>query len=181
MWIDILLLILLIIGIYKGWTQGLIISVFAAAAWVLGLTGALKLSTVASVYLRDHLNIQSQYLPVISFVLIFIIIAFMVFLLGKALEKIIEISQLGFINRALGALLKCMVFILLFSIFIWLINQAGFISPETKTESKTFSFLLPAADTAIDQAEKYLPAVKTIFYDIEIFFEDLAKEASEKV
>jgi membrane protein required for colicin V production len=174
MWIDILFLILLVIAIYKGWSHGITISLFTAAAWILGILGALKLSAVVALYMRDNLNLQSQYTPVISFILVFIIIAFMVYMLGKALEKIIEIAQLGFINRALGALLKVMVFALMFSFFIWLINQAGFISPETKTESKTFSYLLPMADAAIHFFDQYLPAVKSIFFDIENFFEELA-------
>ncbi len=176
MWIDILFLIFIAIAIWKGWSHGFIITFFTTAAWILGIIGALKFCAVVSIYLRDQYQFSSQYLTVISFIIIFIIIAFFVFMIGKALEKVVEIAQLGFINRALGVLLRVIVFIVVFSFFIWLINQAGFISPETKTQSKTFSYLLPTADAAIHFFDQYLPAVKSIFSDIEAFFEELAKK-----
>jgi len=176
-WIDITFLIIVLIGIWRGWRQGLIISIFAALAWVLGITGAMKLCTVMAIFLRDKFELNSPYAPVISFILIFIVIAFIVYGMGKLLERVIEVVGLGFINRALGVVMRVIIFSFLFSMFIWLINQAGLISPETRSQSKTVGFLLPAADHAINFFGSILPVVKNIFADIEHFFEDLANKA----
>ncbi len=174
MWIDIVFLLTAIYSLWKGWRQGFIISLFTTLAWILGITGALKLSAVFAVTLRDRFDFISPYTPVISFILIFLLIAFIVYLIGKALETFIQIIQLGFINRILGSVLRLVVFALLFSLFIWLINQAGMISPETKVESRTYSFLQSYSQYAIDLCNEYMPALKSIFYDIENFFEELA-------
>src|SRR6185369_3185518 len=99
MWIDIVLLILVIIGIVRGWQHGFIISVFITAAWTLGIVGALKLCSVASAAIRDQFGWNSQYLPVIAFIIVFFVIALVIYLLGKSLEKVIEVAQLGFINK----------------------------------------------------------------------------------
>lgn len=181
MWIDISFLIIVLIGIWRGWRQGLIISIFATLAWVLGITGAMKLCTVMAIFFRDKFELQSPYVAVISFILIFIVIALIVYGMGKLLERVIEIVGLGFINRALGVLLRVLIFTFLFSMFIWLINQAGLISPETRSQSKTIGYLLPTADQAINFFGNILPAVKNIFADIEHFFEDLANKAKSTV
>jgi len=177
MWIDIVLLILVIIGIVRGWQHGFIISIFITAAWVLGIIGALKLCSVAAESIRDHFNWNNQYLPVLAFLGVFIIIAMVIYFFGKMLEKIIEVAQLGFINKMLGVILRVSVLVLVFSLFIWLINQAAMISPETKTQSKTFNFLDKTANVTIHFADQHLPALKNIFADIEKFFEELSKHA----
>ena len=181
MWIDITFLIIVLIGIWRGWRQGLIISIFSALAWILGIVGAMKLCTVMAIFLRDKFELHSPYIAVISFILIFIVIALIVYGMGKLLERVIEIAGLAFINRALGVVLRVIIFTFLFSMFIWLINQAGLISPETKSQSKTFGFLLPAADHAINFFGNMLPLVKNTFADIEHFFEGLASKAKSTV
>jgi membrane protein required for colicin V production len=69
MWIDIVWLIFAVFGIWKGWSQGLIISVFNTLAWVAGIFGAIKFCTIASQFLQDKFDLHSSYLPVISFLL----------------------------------------------------------------------------------------------------------------
>lgn len=174
MWIDITWAVLVIIGIWRGWRQGLIISIFAVLAWVTGIIGAIKLCTVASQYLERSFNIHSNYLPVISFTLVFIIIAFLIYLIGKMLEKIIEIAQLGSFNKICGVILRVAIYTMLFSIFLWLINEAGFISPATKTQSRTYNFFAALSDFTIQHVSDYFPAVKVIFNDLQQFFENMS-------
>ncbi len=177
MWIDIVFLILALYSLWKGWQQGFIISLFVTIAWVAGIIGALKLCGVTAVLLRDNMGVTSRYTPVIAFMLIFLLIVFSVYLIGKALEKIIQIIQLGFINRILGGILRILIFTFMFSLFVWLINQAGLIAPETKTESRTYSFLQYAAEQDILFFGRFSPFVQNIFHDIEHFFENVALKA----
>ena len=181
MWIDITLLVLVIIGIVRGWQHGFIISVFITAAWILGIIGGLKFCTAAAVALRDHFHFESSYTPVIAFLLVFFIIALIIYWLGKALEKVIEIAQLGFINKLLGIVLRVAAFFFVFSLFIWLINQAGFLSPEIKVQSKTYYFLDLSANYTISFFGQHLPALKSVFNDIEKFFEQLSEKAKTVV
>ncbi|MFI5134581.1 MAG: CvpA family protein [Chitinophagales bacterium] len=177
MWIDIIFLIVVVIGIIRGWKHGFIISVFITAAWILGIFGALKFCSVAAVWLRDHFGLQSSYTPVIAFVGVFIVIALVIYLIGKSLEKVIQIVQLGFVNRALGVVLRVAVFTFVFSLFIWMLDRGGFISADTKNQSKTYSTLEWTAKNSIDFIDENLPALKNIFNDIEKFFEDLSKKS----
>src|SRR2546430_8791175 len=69
MWIDITLLIIALLALWKGWQKGFIISIFTSLAWILGIIGALKLSTVAAILLRDKFGWHSTYVPIVSFIL----------------------------------------------------------------------------------------------------------------
>lgn len=181
MWIDIVLLILVIIGIIRGWQHGFIISVFITAAWILGIMGALKFCSVAAITIRDKFHWDSNYLPVIAFILVFLLIALMIYLIGKALEKVVEVAQLGFINKLLGIVLRVSVLFFVFSLFIWLINEGGMISSEVKTQSKSYHVLEYTANTTIHFFDEHMPAIRNIFEDIEKFFEDISKKADTMV
>src|SRR4030095_11272660 len=170
MWIDIVWLILAVFGIWKGWSQGLIISVFTTMAWVAGLLGAIKLCTVASQLLQEKFDVHSNYLPVISFLLVFILIALVIYLIGKSLEKIIEIAHLGFFNKITGAILRVAIYTLLFSVFLWLINESGLIPEPVKKQSRTYNYLSSVSNYAINHASDYSPAVRNIFNDLQHFF-----------
>lgn len=141
MWIDIVLLVAVILGIIKGWQHGLIISVFVTAAWILGVIGALKFCSLVADQLRDRFEWQGEYVPVVAFILIFIVIAFVIYLIGKSLEKVIEVAQLGTINKLLGVALRVTIYVFVFSMFLWLVNEAGFVSEEVKAQSRTYRFL----------------------------------------
>lgn len=179
MWIDITLVILLIYGTWKGLKQGLIISVFTLVAWVVGILAAIKLSSRASLWMQQQFDIHSNYLPVVSFLAVFIIIALIIYLIGKSLEKVVEIAQLGFINKLAGAILRIVIYTLIFSIFIWLLNEAGFISTEVKTQSKTYFFIGWVSDYAINHLADYLPSVKEMFTELQQFFENISKSAEQ--
>ena len=181
MWIDIVLLVAVILGIIKGWQHGLIISVFVTAAWILGVIGALKFCSLVADQLRDRFEWQGEYVPVVAFILIFIVIAFVIYLIGKSLEKVIEVAQLGTINKLLGVALRVTIYVFVFSMFLWLVNEAGFVSEEVKAQSRTYRFLQMFSNAAISFFDQYLPAIRNIFRDIEKFFEDLAGKDDQVV
>ncbi|MBA2423538.1 MAG: CvpA family protein [Chitinophagales bacterium] len=171
MWIDIVWLILALFGLWKGWTQGLILSIFITLAWIIGLLGALKLSSVMSHTLQEIFNIQADYLPVLSFIVVFILIALLIYLVGKSLEKIIEMAHLGIINKISGAILRIGIYTLLFGIFLRMIDQIGFIKPELKASSKTYGTITDVTAYIINHASGLMPVIKKLFEGFHNFFE----------
>lgn len=170
MLIDILCVLILGLGFYNGFRKGLIIVIFTVLAWIIGLIGALKFASVGAVYMRDKWDISSDYNPVISFTLIFIVIGLIVFLMGKVLEKMVDMAQLGIVNKMLGAILKTGTYLLLFSTLLWILNQAGIISPEAKTQSKLYSYVSPVAPFVINELGAWVPAFKNLLKDIQHYY-----------
>lgn len=176
MWIDIIWMVLALYGIWKGWTTGLILSIFTALAWGCGILAALKLSSVAATVLHDKFNIASDYMPVISFIAVFVIIALVIYLIGKSLEKIIEVTNLGLLNKIAGAVLYVTIFTIVLSIFVWLIDQVSLVTPSVKSQSKTYGYINQISDFMINDLATYTPKVKQIFTDFQEFLENLSKQ-----
>ena len=105
--IDIIFAILIVISIFKGYRKGLIIAIFSIVALIVGLAAALKLSATVAAYLQNSVNISGKWLPFLSFAMVFGLVAVLVGMGGKLIEKTFEMALLGWANRIGGILLFC--------------------------------------------------------------------------
>ena len=137
--LDLIILIPLAWSAYKGFSKGLIISVASLLALLLGIYGSIRFSDITSGYLIDHFEFSSQYLPIISFAITFILIVVAIHFLARILDKIVKAVALGFINRISGALFGIIKTAFILSIVILLIDKfdskTGIISTEQKESS----------------------------------------------
>ena len=173
MLIDIFLLLFLAYGFWRGFTRGLIVSIFSVLAWFIGLLAALKFSSSGAIWMRQHWGMKSDYTPLISFFIIMILVGLIVFFMGKALEKIVQVAQLGWINKTCGAILKVGIFFLIYCTLIWLMNRGGMISPETKAQSKTFGLIENVAPNFFDFLGKQIPVCKGLLQDISAYYNQI--------
>ncbi|MDG1477113.1 MAG: CvpA family protein [Vicingaceae bacterium] len=136
---DIIIIIPLLWGAYKGFKKGIIIEVASFIALGLGIWGGMKFSSVSAKYLSKAFDIAENIMPLISFAVTFILIVIAVFTLAKMLQKIIKMVALGFVNKAAGALFGMLKFGLIMSVIINFTNiineQVTFIEPEMKNTS----------------------------------------------
>lgn len=145
--IDIVLIIPIAWLAYRGFKKGLIIELASLAALILGIYAALYFSGIVADFLTNNLNIQTDYLSIISFIITFIGVVILVHFLGKLLEKIINMVALGFINKLFGAVFGILKAAILLSIIILILNH--FNSKLISEEKKESSFLYnPISDIA---------------------------------
>ena len=121
-YIDILIIIPLLWGAYKGFTKGLITEIASLLSLILGIYGAIKLSNYTSSFLIKTFDFTSEYLPVISFAITFIIIVILVHLISKLIDSMIKTASLGVVNRILGAVFGTAKFLLILGVVIILLN-----------------------------------------------------------
>lgn len=136
---DIIIIIPLLWGAFKGFKKGLVIEVASLIALFLGVWGGVKFSSVSANYLGEMFNISEKLMPLISFSVTFIIIVIAVFLLAKLLQRFIKMVALGTINKIAGAAFGVLKFGLIISVLLSLINninaQIQFIEPEMEDSS----------------------------------------------
>lgn len=173
MLIDIGFLLFIAFGFWRGFTRGIIVAIFSFLAWSIGLLGALKFSSWGAFFLRDHMGIKSDYNPIISFVLIMIVIALIIYFMGKVLEKMIQVVQMGWLNKTLGGLLKASIYFLMYCVIIWLFNKAGSISPESKAQSKLFDYIVAVAPAVFDWLGRNVPAMQGLLQDINRYYDQI--------
>ena len=155
--IDIILTVILMIAVIKGYRQGLIIALFSVIALIIGLAAAMKLSVVVAGYIGRTVKISDQWLPVISFAVVFFIIVLLVRWGAALLQKGVEIALLGWVNRLGGILLYVVLYVLIFSVIIFYADQLQFIKPETKSQSVTYSYIQPWGPKVMDGIGKGTP------------------------
>ncbi|MEO7309764.1 MAG: CvpA family protein [Chitinophagaceae bacterium] len=178
MLIDIVFLALMVIAVFKGFSKGLIIALFSVVAYIVGIAAALKLSTVVANRLKDSISVSNQWLPVISFAVVFIIVVILVRLGAKLIEKTFQVALLGWVNRLAGILLFIVIYTLIYSVVLFYADKMGLLKPETIATSNSYNYIAPWGPKVIDGLAKLIPVFKDMFSDLESFFDSLAKKAA---
>ncbi|OJY87728.1 MAG: hypothetical protein BGP13_04655 [Sphingobacteriales bacterium 40-81] len=178
MWLDIVFVIILITAVIKGISRGIIMAIFSFIGWFIGLAAALKLSASLAAYLQDHTAINSKWLPLLSFIIVFVIAVLLVQLAGKAVEKIFTISLLGWVNKLGGALLYAAMYTLAFSIILFFAGKMHLISEATASSSRVYSMLSGLGPSVIEAIGTIMPFIKNSFHELEKYFENAGKKGS---
>jgi membrane protein required for colicin V production len=176
--IDILFAVILIIAIIKGLRKGLAVALFSIVAFIIGLAAALKLSAAVAVYLEKNLAVSNHWLPVISFLVVFIVVVVLVNLGGKLVEKTFEMAFLGWVNRVGGAIFYVLLYTIIFSVLLFYAEKMNFIKQETIGKSITFPYIKPWGPVVIDTFGKIIPVFKDSFQQLEGFFEEVSDKIS---
>jgi len=176
--LDLLLAVVIILAVIKGFQRGLIIGVFSLVAVIIGLAAAMKLSIVVAGYVGEAVNVSDEWLPVISFALVFIAVVLLIRLGANAIERTVEIVMLGWVNRLGGVLLYAAIYIVVFSVLLFYAEQVDLIRPETIEKSLTYSFIQPWGPKVIDSIGTIIPLFKGMFSELELFFENVSKKIS---
>ncbi len=170
--IDIVLIIPIIWFAYQGFKRGFVIELASLVALILGIYVALYFSGYAANFLVNNLNMGPKYLTVVSFIITFIVIVFLVYMVGRILERVINMVALGFINKIAGGafgILKAVVFM---SIVLMIINHFNdeFISAEKKDGSMLYTPIEGIAPMLWDSIEDWDindPKVKELQEDMD--------------
>lgn len=148
-YIDIILILPLLYGAFKGFSKGLIVEVATLLGLVLGVYTAIRYSGYTEEFLRDFLNITSRYLSYIALGITFLIVVMLVCLLGKMLTKFIDMVSLGLINKLLGTVLGAAKYFVILCVVLLIADALDdkfhFISKETKESSLLFDPFLTFA------------------------------------
>jgi membrane protein required for colicin V production len=178
MLLDIIFAVIIVFAIIKGYQRGLIVGLFSLIAVIIGLAAAMKLSTLAAGYIGKAVKISDQWLPIISFAVVFLIVVLLIRLGARVIEKTVEVALLGWVNKLGGIILFAAIYIVVFSVLLFYAEQVKLLQPETIQKSVTYSFVQPWGPKAINGFGSIIPVFKDMFGDLESFFDGVAKDMS---
>ncbi|MCA6074429.1 CvpA family protein [Fulvivirga sedimenti] len=162
--LDIVLLVPLIVGAYSGFREGFLHELFSILAFIIGLLAAFKLLHVGIELLRDNFNLDGAWLPLISFVGIFIVVLILTKWVGKALKSVVHATPLGAVDKLAGAVLALFKFALGVSVVLWVLDTFGISLPETWTEgSLLYPYLRPMSEELMSWIAVVLPFANDLF------------------
>ena len=132
-------IVLLIWAVFRGYSQGFILQLTLLAALALGIFAALKLSGYTAEKLVDYISVSSESLYLISMGITFVLVFIGVNLVGKMVEKMVEVVQLSFINRLFGVIFSLAKTIILLGILLAFINRIDQRTPLLPKNSREHS------------------------------------------
>ena len=152
---DIIIAVMLLIAFIAGVRKGIIRQLFGLAALLLGVYGAFRFSHVAGGYLSEWFKISGHFAQGISFVVIFVLILFLVILIGRMAARLISLATLGGVDKILGGVFSVLkivcVLCVLQSIVQFFNAQFHFLSAAVET-----SFFYRFFDTVCHLVFPYL-------------------------
>jgi len=151
--LDIIFIIPIVWLAYKGFSKGLIIELTTLAALALGIYISLHFSHLTANFLVEHFEISKKYLSIISFIITFILVVIALNIIGKMLEKIIDLVALSFLNKSFGGffgVLKAVIFLSFIIYFINKFDKNRFLFSESLTsESALYEYIEDVAPAVI--------------------------------
>jgi membrane protein required for colicin V production len=169
--IDFIYLVLLVWFMMKGYRKGLVFAAFSLAAVLIAMLGALKFSHKLSAYLFNEQSSLSPWIPMLSYLVVFIAIVFIINMIARTIDKGLKTVKLGWVNKMAGALVYGIIVTFVWSSVLWLADKVSLIRPETKAGSKTYAIVEPFAAKGFDIIGKVLPFVKESYTELGSMFD----------
>jgi membrane protein required for colicin V production len=163
--IDILLLILLVLAVYKGWTKGFIMAIFVFISYFAALALAFHFSGTVEGYIRSHSDSDSKWYSFLAFILVMVAGIIAVRLVGKLIEKSAELMLLGLVNRFLGILVMAIIYVTFFSVILVYCSRFGLMGEGQATDSKSLNSLMKYGHWLVSHFSDWMPALKNLFND----------------
>lgn len=150
-WIDLILGIILLIGLIRGFLNGFVYEIAHLGAFFLGCYAAFKLSDKVVPSVSRMLEADPSTVRYLSFFLVFLAVWIGVILLGKLFDGLVSVALLGIFNKFAGAVFGLLKYLVVTSVLVFFFHKADtryrWISPDTKAASHLY---YPVLHTATD-------------------------------
>ena len=144
--IDIIIAVCFLPCLFFGLKHGLVKQITSLCTIYFGVTLSLRFSAPVIEWLSSHVNISPLAAKMVSFLVIFFVIALLLSLLGRLVEKVLQITLLGWVNKVLGVAMAFIIFAVTLSAITFIVDQANnslsFIPKEQISESRIYPELL---------------------------------------
>jgi membrane protein required for colicin V production len=139
--LDIILAVILLFGLVRGFMNGFFVEVTSLVALALGVYGAIHFSYFAGDFLKDKVDWQEKTIQIVAFAITFVIIVLLISLTGKLLTKIADVAALGILNKVAGAAFGAAKLALILSIILIVFSKLNRTLPFVSQEGLDSSVL----------------------------------------
>lgn len=155
-WFDLTTLILLLVALVKGYRKGFIMQLVGLTVIVLAAIFGGKLAETILPEINRFLDISSNLARVLSFLIAFGLIAVVISIIGRLIQKFVDVVFLSFFNRILGSVIAVGTMMVVLSIVLNLVlmldKRENMISNEIRKES----FFFERVETVVPAIVPYL-------------------------
>jgi membrane protein required for colicin V production len=143
---------------------------------LIGLAAAIKLSAVLATHMKSDLHLSSRWLPILAFVLVFILVLLIIHWAGRLLEKILQMVMLAWLNKLGGILLFFILYLSIYSVILFYGTRSGHISKQAVGDSHMYFLIAPFGPAVIRFITGFIPYGHDMFHALEGFFGKVARD-----
>ena len=174
-YLDIAIAVPLLYGLIKGFSNGIIKEITNVLSVVLAIYVGVHFADLIEPYLRSSvLSDYERAMPLIAFVLVFIIILIIIKSIGELIDRITKLLALGIISRFLGAIFGIVKIIFIFSGMLFFLTEYNIIDHQTEKDSILLTPIKDVSEILIPKINKH----KRIIIDTT---KENTKKAKEKI
>ena len=167
--IDIIIVLLLLLGAYKGYSKGMLLEIIGILAFFVALVTGFMLLNWAMDFLQTKIEISDSLLPYVAFLLLFAAIVIGINLLGKALKKVLDLTFFGTFDSLAGAIIGLFKWALAISFLIWMVNTLEIEIPsDSLSGSRVYPLLQPFAPIVFNTLSDVLPTAESFFQQFRV-------------
>ena len=168
---DIIVVILIGVGMYRGFKKGMVSRVAAIIGIVLSIIAGLNFSAATQEWLSERLVLDPTIITILSFLLIAVVVMVVVTFIFKFLEDLFGKMNLG-INNALGAVAGGYLTALGVSIVINILRPLNIPSETSISDSMTYEPMRSFAVENLRLALGVMPLAKEALERLDNFVDD---------
>lgn len=148
--LDAIILICLIPAIIQGLRKGFISQAIAIVSVIVGIWSSARFADLTVQWLMKHISVSEPTLKIIAFAVILVAVFFILGLIGRLLEKVLDFAFLGWINKLAGAAFSTLKTFLILGLVAMAFNSFNnvfeVVKPEVLEESIFYGPVKGTAD-----------------------------------
>jgi membrane protein required for colicin V production len=168
--LDLIILLPLLWGAYMGYRKGLLIELISLVVVIVAVMLSFKLLTKGIAIVGSYVTSIPKALPIISFLVLFIVLLLGLSLLGKALKGLLHKTIFKDFDKVLGAALGLFKFAFIVSNLLWVIEKSeSLFGKKMVTASILFPFVKPVAQHVYTGISWAFPFAKDLLLNLAVF------------
>lgn len=152
-WFDLLVVILVVATLIKGFVSGLIMQIASLAGIILGAMFAGKISEFIAPKFIQWFEGSPHIIGALSYVIAFLLIMIVLLLFGKMVQSFVKAIKLNTANRVAGAAFCCVKWVVVFSILINVVSEMDqgqhLIKESVRKQSYTYTAVTAISQTIV--------------------------------
>ncbi|MBP6872446.1 MAG: CvpA family protein [Bacteroidales bacterium] len=137
--LDFIILLPIVWLCIRGFMKGLIIELATLAGMALGILAAYYFAADLQALMQDYFSLSEKGTRIVAYILIFLVVLFTVWLIGKLVEKSVDLMAMGWLNKLLGAIVGIIKGVVIVCVALYLVEKYDtrqkVIKPEVKEKS----------------------------------------------
>lgn len=146
--LDITTAIIVAIGFYFGFSNGIVGAVLKTLSFFFGAIIAVRFSPMLSRFIVSAFDYDNSLVPFIAVLVLFLGTLLFVRLIANTIEGVLEAGNINIINQVIGGVVIAGIFVLVYSYILWFLEQAQIVTGATINESVTYPYLQEVPDHA---------------------------------